>query len=140
MSNSNELPLGQKRLLEKLEQTQEKIYAVVDTCIEKLSSGEDTDLETIREALLQQPQNLDESQRRLLGASLNELLALRYQQQDFVRQIDEYVARTGLPGLPNPQPLPKYGCPRCSYIKYQLSPQQSIGSCPEHRIQLVRKP
>ncbi|MEW6498118.1 MAG: hypothetical protein AB1589_37300 [Cyanobacteriota bacterium] len=140
MSNSNELPLGQQRLLANLEQTQERIHEVVNSCIERLASEGVEDLDALKETLLQEPQNFDETQRHLLGSLLNDLIALKYQQQDLIRQIDEYVARSGLPGLPNPQPLPKYGCPRCNHTKYQLSPQQYIGDCPVHQIPLVRKP
>lgn len=142
MSNLNELPLGQQRLLENLEQTQERIHVMVNSCIERLASEGIEDLDASRETLLQQPQSLDDAQRRILGSLLNDLAALKYQQQDLVRQIDEYVVRSGPLGHPNPQPLPKYGCPRstCRYTKYQLSPQQHMGDCPDHHVALVRKP
>lgn len=124
MSNSNELPLGQRRLLENLEQTQERIHSVVNSCMERLASEEMEDLDTLRETLLQQPQSLDESQRRiLLGSLFNDLVALRYRQQDLIRQIDEYLARSVLPGQPNPQPLLKFGW----QIPSSLQEERKIG-------------
>ena len=141
MTDLNELPVGQRRLIENLRNTQKKHYELLNSCMDKLASGDVEDLEASRIILLKEPQDLDGIQQKLLGILFKDLIALQYEQQDLVRQIDEYIARSAPPGRPSPQLLPKYECPRpdCNYIDYQFSPSQPVGNCPHHDLPLRRK-
>lgn len=139
MNQSYDLPLEQKFLLERLDKIQEEIHTVLISCVEELFLEETTNTVELKELILLHPQQLKEIQKHSIKSLLSKLDSLKWHQQDLIAKIDEYTPRSGLPGKPQAQALPKYGCPRCPHTKYLVSPQQGVGRCPVHNIQLVRK-